>query len=109
MHNEHENLFIQLKRGTYGFSRTHEVNENETIADFVDGMIADLRTEDYYGQLPRTWRIEFTAKRQTFDEDSTALVKSILDGGEVVTARIYDDEGCHRVPITDRDPETGEW
>lgn len=52
---EDGNLFIQLKRGTYGFSRMHEVNEYATIADFVDGMIRDLSSEDRWDRLPADW------------------------------------------------------
>lgn len=104
---EDGNLFIQLKRGTYGFSRTHEVNENETIANFVQGMLADLSSEDGWCSIPEGWEVVFTGKRQTLDYDSEALVKSIFDGGEVVTAKIFDDEGNQRIATGGYDPVTG--
>ncbi|KAK9895644.1 hypothetical protein P389DRAFT_195776 [Cystobasidium minutum MCA 4210] len=105
---ENGNLFVQLKRGTYGFSRTHEVNEHDTMADFIHGMVSELMMEDGWCTLPKDWTIRFTAKRQTLDPESDASVNSLLDGGETVTANIFDDEGYQRTYIQDRDEETGE-
>jgi hypothetical protein len=93
-------LFVNLKRGTYGFSRTHEVNENETISNFVRAMKRDVRTED-------GWDIAFrlTGAQSSIYPDSEQVMKTILDGGETVTAKIIDDEGVQRIARLWRDAD----
>lgn len=68
-------------------------------------MLVDLSSEDGWGRVPKDWTIVFTAKRQTLDPESTELVKSLLDGGEVVTAKIFDDEGEQRIATGGYDRE----
>ncbi|KAK4959811.1 hypothetical protein LTR10_002699 [Elasticomyces elasticus] len=70
---DHGELYIQLKRSYAGFSR-------------------DLMGEDYVLRDGDALHYEFYAKRQLL-VPSDARVNTILDGGETVYAKVFDDEG----------------
>ncbi|KAF2713819.1 hypothetical protein K504DRAFT_462301 [Pleomassaria siparia CBS 279.74] len=84
------NLFFQLKRTYANFSRTHEVNENETITNLILSMHGDIMGEDP-GSLPEDLHYEFHFRRNCL-YPSDDMVKTIMDGGETVYAKVFDDE-----------------
>ncbi|KAK5699469.1 hypothetical protein LTR97_005597 [Elasticomyces elasticus] len=85
-------LYIQLKRSYAGFSRTHDVNEYSSITEFIRGLHRDLMGEDYVLRDGDALHYEFYAKRQLL-VPSDARVNTILNGGETVYAKVFDDEG----------------
>ncbi|KAK4967960.1 hypothetical protein LTR42_010288 [Elasticomyces elasticus] len=89
---DHGELYIQLKRSYAGFSREHSINEYHSITEFIRGLHRDLMGEDYVLRDGDALHYEFYAKRQLL-VPSDARVNTILDGGETVYAKVFDDEG----------------
>ena len=103
---EHGNLFLQLKRSYANFSRTCQVNENETIANFIWEMLRkcdffeghaianfysllvefDLGTENP-GTPPEGLHFVFFFRRQVL-VPSEAMVKTLFDGGETLYVKV---------------------
>ncbi|KZV99151.1 hypothetical protein EXIGLDRAFT_831709 [Exidia glandulosa HHB12029] len=97
---ENGELFIQLKRAycTWPgpFSRTHSVNENATMEEFIHSMAREISMEDGH-PLPEGLFLCFQAFRGKELEQSDELVKTKFDGAETVHAKVFDEEGTQYV------------
>ncbi|KAM3421325.1 hypothetical protein BST61_g1723 [Cercospora zeina] len=84
-------LFFQLKRSFAAYSRQQTINEYNSICDLLRGMEQSLRGEDP-GALPEGLHYEVHLRRRLI-EPSDDMVRTILDGGETVYAKVFDADG----------------
>ncbi|KPI36801.1 uncharacterized protein AB675_11882 [Cyphellophora attinorum] len=98
-------MWINWKEGSKGCVKGQEVNENETLANFVG------RVKRYWGEPKEDgWFSEvfFRKKalslvlRECMEEEGLAehqiLVKDYFEGGETVYYKVYDEEGVEHWP-----------
>ncbi|XXG99271.1 hypothetical protein Hte_005608 [Hypoxylon texense] len=100
-------MWINIKEGSYGAVHGMDVNENQTLARFVQDVAHRQRTGDVYPDKPGwTWDLFFRRKSlvemvEEFREEGRAetddLVRDFFDGGETVIWKVYDEEGLERV------------
>ncbi|CAK1359294.1 unnamed protein product [Cercospora beticola] len=84
-------LFFQLKRSYAAYSRQQTINKYNSITDLLRQMEQTVRGEDP-GWLPEDLHYEFHFRRQPI-EPSDDMVRTLLDGGETVYAKVFDAEG----------------
>ncbi|KAI4865658.1 hypothetical protein F4820DRAFT_284852 [Hypoxylon rubiginosum] len=113
-------MWINVKEGSYGAVHGMDVNENSTLARFVNEVASGQRTGCVYPHNPGwTWDLFFRRKSlvemlEEFQEEGRAeeedLVRDFFDGGETVIWKVYDEEGLERVFNTDWDYHGGsDW
>ncbi|KAI1775342.1 hypothetical protein F4818DRAFT_451683 [Hypoxylon cercidicola] len=103
-------MWINVKEGSYGAVHGMDVNENLTLARFVNDVASGQRSGEYYPHNPGwTWDLFFRRKSllamlEEFREEGRAededRVRDFFDGGETVIFKVYDDEGRESVFTT---------
>ncbi|KAI0014485.1 hypothetical protein F4779DRAFT_13799 [Xylariaceae sp. FL0662B] len=104
---DHGDMWINIKEGSYGAVHGMDVNENETLANFVSSVASYQEGTDVYPtEEGWTWDVFFRRKSlkvmlAEFAEQGRAeeddLVRDFFDGGETVIWKVYDDKGRERV------------
>ncbi|KAI0888698.1 uncharacterized protein GGS22DRAFT_62326 [Annulohypoxylon maeteangense] len=100
-------MWINVKEGSYGAVHGTDVNENQTLTEFVEDIAwYQSRGACYPHEEGWTWDLFFRRKSlvsllEEFKEEGRAegddLVRDFFDGGETVIWKVYDEYGEERV------------
>ncbi|KAF8301125.1 hypothetical protein DL93DRAFT_2233751 [Clavulina sp. PMI_390] len=88
-------MWLNIKQGSYGSVRGMDVNEHSTLAELIEQVYSSESMCDGY-PLPDGWAFEVQRRGRPLpycDE----LITELLDGGETLTVKIFDEEGQQMV------------
>ncbi|KAI1361977.1 hypothetical protein F5Y08DRAFT_286614 [Xylaria arbuscula] len=102
---DHGNMWINVKAGSYGYTREMDVYENEGLADFVRTIFHGWATKypegwycDLFFKKKSLTRLLIDLENNGLDMD-LILVKDFFDGGETVYFKLFDAAGEQRDQI----------